>query len=111
VNDRVTIFWHIERMSETAPLTLHQADEAPTNFHIVAIESDVVVDRIAGATAAEGLGEDTVDLGFLGCRPASYLDLRDLIDPVEIPEHDATTIPILKKGIEHEKRHLPSLKA
>jgi hypothetical protein len=27
MNDRVTILWHIERMSETDPLTLHQADQ------------------------------------------------------------------------------------
>jgi len=107
MNDRVTIFWHIERMSETDPLTLQQADQAGTDFDFAAIESDVIVDRIAGATAAEGLGEGTVDLDFLGCRPATYLDLRDLIDPVEIPERDATTILIFKEGIEHEKRQLP----
>jgi hypothetical protein len=71
------------------------------------------VTSISSSTAspgAETLPEDTVDLDFLGCRHASYLNLRDLIDPVEIPEHDATTILIFKKGIEHEKRHLPSLK-
>jgi hypothetical protein len=48
---------------------------------------------------------------FLGCRHATYLDLRDLTDPVEIPERDAATVLIFEKGIEHEKRHPTSLKA
>jgi hypothetical protein len=34
-----------------------------------------------------------------------------LTDPVEIPERDAATVLIFEKGIEHEKRHLASLKA
>ena len=50
-------------------------------------------------------------VNFLGCRHATYLDLRDLADPVEIPERDAATVLIFAKGIEHEKRHLASLKA
>jgi predicted RecB family nuclease len=34
-----------------------------------------------------------------------------LADPVEIPARDAATVLIFEKGIEHEKRHLASLKA
>jgi predicted RecB family nuclease len=50
-------------------------------------------------------------VNFLGCRHATYLDLRELTDPVEIPEHDAATVLIFEKGIEHEQRHLALLKA
>jgi uncharacterized protein len=49
-------------------------------------------------------------VNFLGCRHATYLDLRDLTDPVEMPERDAATILIFDKGLEHEKRHLASLR-
>jgi predicted RecB family nuclease len=50
-------------------------------------------------------------VNFLGCKHASFLDLRDLTDPVVISERDAATVLIFEKGIEHEKRHLASLKA
>src|SRR3981189_1690926 len=50
-------------------------------------------------------------VNFLGCRHATYLDLRDLADPVELPQRDAATVLIFEKEIEHEKRHLVSLKA
>jgi uncharacterized protein len=30
-------------------------------------------------------------VNFLGCKHASFLYLRDLTDPVEIPERDAAT--------------------
>ena len=50
-------------------------------------------------------------VNFLGCRHATYLDLRDLTDPVEIPERDAATVLIFEKGLEHEKRYLTVLKA
>src|SRR5271169_5384015 len=50
-------------------------------------------------------------VNFLGCRHATYLDLRDLTDAVEIPERDAATILIFEKGIEHERRHLVLLRA
>jgi predicted RecB family nuclease len=50
-------------------------------------------------------------VNFLGCRHATYLDLRDLTNPEELPAHDAATVLIFEKGIEHEKRHLASLKA
>jgi hypothetical protein len=68
-----TIFWHTVRMSETDPLTLHQADQDRTDFDFAAIESDLkfIIDRIAGTADAQGLGEDTVDLDFLGCRHAT----------------------------------------
>src|ERR1700682_5262926 len=50
-------------------------------------------------------------VNFLGCRHATYLDLRDLTDPVELPEREAATVLIFEKGIEHEKRHLATLRA
>src|SRR4029077_5972128 len=50
-------------------------------------------------------------VNFLGCRHATFLDLRDLTEHVEIPERDAATVLIFEKGIEHETRHLASLKA
>jgi len=50
-------------------------------------------------------------VNFLGCRHATYLDLRDLTDPAELPERDAAALLIFEKGIEHEKRYLASLKA
>ena len=50
-------------------------------------------------------------VNFLGCRHSTYLDLRDLTDPVKISQPDAATILVFEKGIEHEQRHLTSLKA
>jgi predicted RecB family nuclease len=50
-------------------------------------------------------------VNFLGCRHATWLDLGDLTDPTEIPPRDAATVLIFEKGIEHEKRHLATLKA
>jgi predicted RecB family nuclease len=50
-------------------------------------------------------------VNFLGCKHASFLDLRDLTNPVEMPGRDAATILIFEKGIEHEKRNLASLQA
>lgn len=52
-----------------------------TDFDFEAIESDLnsIVDHIAGTADAQGLGEDTIDLDFLGCRHATYLNLRDLL--------------------------------
>src|SRR6516162_9503371 len=47
-------------------------------------------------------------VNFLGCRHATYLEMRDLTDPVELPD---ATVLIFEKGIEHEKRYLASLKA
>jgi hypothetical protein len=42
-------------------------------------------------------------VNFLGCRHATYLDLRELTDPVEIPERDAATVLIFEKGIERPR--------
>ena len=50
-------------------------------------------------------------VNFLGCRHATYLDLRNLTDEVVIPETGAATVLIFQKGIEHEKRYLAALKA
>src|SRR5262249_23667194 len=50
-------------------------------------------------------------VNFLGCRHATYLDLGDLTEPVELSEHDVATVLIFEKGLEHERRHLASLKA
>src|ERR1700752_1950491 len=50
-------------------------------------------------------------VNFLGCRHATYLDLRNLADEVAIPERDAATVLIFEKGLEHEKRYLAALKA
>jgi predicted RecB family nuclease len=50
-------------------------------------------------------------VNFLGCRYATYLDLRDLTNPAEMPERDAATVLIFEKGLEHERRHLAILKA
>jgi len=50
-------------------------------------------------------------VNFLGCRHATYLDLRDLTDPVELDQPDAATVLIFEKGLEHERRHLSTLKA
>jgi uncharacterized protein len=50
-------------------------------------------------------------VNFLGCKHASFLDLRDLTNPVEMPERDAATVLIFEKGIEREKRYLASLEA
>jgi predicted RecB family nuclease len=50
-------------------------------------------------------------VNFLGCRHATYLDLRDLMDPAELAERDPATVLIFQKGIEHEKRYLAALKA
>jgi hypothetical protein len=48
-------------------------------------------------------------VNFLGCRHATYLDLRNLTDEVVIPERDAATVLIFEKGTEHEKRYLTAL--
>src|SRR6516165_10596738 len=50
-------------------------------------------------------------VNFLGCRHATYLDMRDLTNPAEMPERDAATVLIFEKGLEHERRYLASLQA
>src|SRR5215467_12301641 len=49
-------------------------------------------------------------VNFLGCKHATYLDLGDLTDPIEIFQRDAATDLIFEKGLEHERRYLESLK-
>ena len=36
-------------------------------------------------------------VNFLGCRHATYLDLRDLTGPVEVPNRDDATVPISRR--------------
>ena len=48
-------------------------------------------------------------VNFLGCRHATYLDLRNLTDEVVIPERDSATVLIFQKGIEHETRYLAAI--
>lgn len=68
-------------MRDTDPLTLQESEQA----FVRGDGSDAYNSR-GGAAGARGTGEDdTVDLAFIGCRHATYLDLGDLIDPVEIP--------------------------
>ena len=50
-------------------------------------------------------------VNFLGCAHASWLDLRQLSDPVELPEPDPSKALIQKKGLEHERSYLAGLKA
>src|SRR5260370_5907734 len=50
-------------------------------------------------------------VNFLGCKHATYLDLRNMTDEVVISERDAATVLIFEKGIEHEKRYLAAIKA
>ena len=50
-------------------------------------------------------------VNFLGCRHATYLDLRNLTDEVVIPEREAATDLVFEKGLEHEGRYLASIKA
>src|SRR6202041_1231866 len=62
--------------------------------------------------AANGLLLSASDLvAFLGCQHASYLDLRQLTDPVEFASPDAATALIQAKGLEHERSYLATLKA
>jgi uncharacterized protein len=49
-------------------------------------------------------------VNFLGCKHATYLDLGDLTDSVEIFQRDAATDLIFEKGLEHERRYLALLK-
>src|SRR6185437_4759614 len=42
-------------------------------------------------------------VNFLGCRHATFLDRRQLDDPVPIAEDDAYTKLLQEKGFEHER--------
>lgn len=50
-------------------------------------------------------------VNFLGCQHSTYLDLRQLSQPVEVPPPDETAVLLQQKGLEHERAHLASLKA
>jgi predicted RecB family nuclease len=47
---------------------------------------------------------------FLGCRHATYLDVRDLPSPTEAPADDAFLALLQAKGLAHERRHLHALR-
>jgi predicted RecB family nuclease len=50
-------------------------------------------------------------VNFLGCQHATFLDLRQLSAPIELPASDAQAELLRQKGIEHEQSHLARLKA
>ena len=50
-------------------------------------------------------------VNFLGCQHATFLDLRQLSTPVELPPPDAQAELLQQKGLEHEQSHLARLKA
>jgi len=50
-------------------------------------------------------------VNFLGCHHATFLDLRQLSAPVELPPPDAHAELLQQKGLEHEQSHLARLKA
>lgn len=60
----------------------------------------------------QGLLFSATDLvNFLGCRHATFLDLRQLLQPVELPPPDEILELLAEKGLEHERAHLATLKA
>lgn len=50
-------------------------------------------------------------VAFLGCTHATYLDLRQSVEPIEITGPDDTTVLLRAKGLEHEKAYLIRLRA
>jgi predicted RecB family nuclease len=48
-------------------------------------------------------------INYLGCRHATFLDLSNLRQPIVEAKPDATQELLIKKGLEHEKRHLNCL--
>ncbi len=50
-------------------------------------------------------------INFMGCAHATTLDLRQLTDPVELPEDDEQARLLQEKGIDHEVSYLERLKA
>lgn len=50
-------------------------------------------------------------VNFLGCRHATFLDLRQLVEPVEIEEEPEAHDLLQQKGLEHERRYLETLRA
>jgi uncharacterized protein len=49
-------------------------------------------------------------VNFLGCGHASFLDLRQLRSPVELPPPDPQAALLQEKGLEHERAYLAALK-
>jgi predicted RecB family nuclease len=50
-------------------------------------------------------------VNFLGCRHATFLDLRQLAAPIKLAEDDSTRKLLQQKGLEHERRYLETLRA
>ncbi|MBF0584152.1 MAG: TM0106 family RecB-like putative nuclease [Magnetococcales bacterium] len=48
--------------------------------------------------------------GFLGCRHSTFLDLKDLVEPLPRAQDDAQAKLIQDRGLEHEAEYLLSLK-
>ncbi|MBF0585251.1 MAG: TM0106 family RecB-like putative nuclease, partial [Magnetococcales bacterium] len=48
--------------------------------------------------------------GFLGCRHSTFLDLKDLVEPLPRAEDDAQAKLVQDRGYEHEAEYLDSLK-
>src|SRR5260221_10782575 len=50
-------------------------------------------------------------VNFLGCEHATFLDLRQLVTPIELPPSDEQAALLQEKGLEHERAYLERLKA
>ena len=48
-------------------------------------------------------------VNFLACPHVTFLDLRNLEQPLETTEDDAQSLLLKKKGLEHERRYLYQL--
>jgi predicted RecB family nuclease len=58
-----------------------------------------------------GLIYSATDLvNFLGCRHASFLDRRNLDEPMPLSEEDPMMVLLQEKGMSHERRYLDRLK-
>jgi predicted RecB family nuclease len=49
-------------------------------------------------------------VNYLGCTHATYCDLRQLVQPVALPENDPHAQLLQEKGIEHERAYLARLR-
>lgn len=49
-------------------------------------------------------------VNYLGCRHATYLDMRSLVEDLEKAEADATMALLQRKGLEHENAYLERLR-
>lgn len=50
-------------------------------------------------------------VNYLGCRHATYLDMRSLVEDLEKAEDDETMALLQRKGLEHENAYLERLRA